>query len=231
MKIQKDQVLEAELLGRVKSKMIGEPRPSTERHLTDLIYCITHTYWKIMLPSEEVGDQQALYFAAGLGLEKVLLETDGATNRPEPIDYHGILMSADYVMPVAGGMAELKTTRANVEKYGWPVTWVRQMMGYAVGYGQTSYSLGVYELISAKIKGFRFEFDEEELKEFSDWLLWRKGQLEQALKRVTPPEPFAYNLEWECKRCPVLVLCEGVKASAAYIPKPEGEPEIPKEAR
>ena len=94
------------------------------------------------------------------------------------------------------------------------------MKGYSYGYGMLDYRLAVLQVAQARIYGWRFSFESKELDEFWAQMCWRRDRLLEALGRGLPPEPFAYCAEWECKRCPALILCEATKNAGAYVPKP-----------
>jgi len=224
MDVLKDDEIRLEMLERIKAKYLGKQRrPSDGIHLTMLIYCITLAAWRNLVEFKATDDE-ALLWASGLGLEEVILEDSSGTNRPEPRVVDGIMVSPDYIMLNDARLAELKTTRMYLNKeeeptYGWPETWKKQMMGYCVGYGVKEYRLASYHLIPAKLIGRLFRFTQEELDSFWAEMMVRRVRLIEAVELKTIPEPFAYNAEWECKRCSALTLCEVSKQAGKYIPK------------
>src|SRR3990167_10345147 len=108
MQVSIDEKFRAELLQRIKEryKLQGQHRAGT--HLSDLIYCLTKSYWKKTV-GVVLTDSEVLLFAVGLGLETVLLENVDDTHRPEPVVLDGIVLSPDYISD--GTLGELKSTR------------------------------------------------------------------------------------------------------------------------
>jgi hypothetical protein len=241
MDITHDPLLEKEILDRIKRKFgLQNSRVREGIHLSDLIYCVTKAYWKRMLEEAgspiEITDEEALLFAFGLGLEKVMLEEDEEENRPEAVEVDGIRMSPDY--SVLGDMfTEFKSTRISpVKETGqpknWPSSWIKQMKGYlyAQKHGayahiptHNAYRLAAAFIIPAKLGGFRFTFTDEELETFWTDMKFRQSKLAQALEQKKLPEPYAYvesgrSDDWECKRCPMQLMCETYAGQGNFIP-------------
>lgn len=232
MNIVDDPELTKEIMARIKKKYAAHTRKikTDGIHLTMLIYCITRTYWQEITELKPT-DEDARHWAGGLGLEEVLLRDEINDTNIKPAILDGITVSPDYQMVLNGRMAELKTTNmwpnkdgSGLPSVGLPDTWEQQMMGYTLGYPEitkSGYSLSIFYISKAKsIVSKRITFDyETELKPFWEGILTRKAVLETALKEHKPPEPFAFNQEWECKRCPALVLCQLAQANGDFIKK------------
>ena len=62
-----------ELLDRLARKYV---KPREGIHVSDLTRCLTMNHWSRVFPQDTVPDQTLMYFAAGWGLEEVLL-SDG----------------------------------------------------------------------------------------------------------------------------------------------------------
>lgn len=216
-------------------------------HLTALTYCITKAYWDVKLRPKQVEgepqpvafqfDEKTLHmFAIGFGLEQVLLEEPDDKHRVEPKQWEGMWVSPDYVMTGdSGEFGELKSTRLGFNRgeprYPWPANWIRQMLGYALAYGQSVYHLAVFLVIPAELHTRKFIFSAEDRAQFYDWLMWRRDKLLEAFETMEkPPEPFKYNMKWECKNCPAITYCQLAESSGVFHPAGE-EPPLPKEAQ
>ena len=225
--------LRTEIIKRIAKKFNigGSDEERRENiHASDLIYCLTLSYWKKMTSKLQLHtEKKVLQFAAGLGLEEVLLEDDDSNNRPAPLEVDGIILSADY--EYEGRVGELKTTRAYFNKEGEPSKgyskgWLKQMAAYAYAHKTQEYYLAVFQIIQAEIFAKKVTFEEQELLDFwNGFMLPRKKALEDALAEGKPPQPFAYNAMWECKNCPMSMTCETniEKGEEYYAPKTIGE--------
>lgn len=222
--VEKDEEVRAEILQRIKTKWIeSSTRDPFEIHLSDLIYCPTFKYWQGLMKFNPT-DQQVMYWVVGLGLERILLEDTDITNRPDSKQVDDIWVSPDYLMLNEEDLTELKSTRQYLNKeeeptYGWPDTWIQQMMGYCYVWGRQTYRLAGMFIIPAKLIGRKFTFYTEDLKEFWNYILDRKAVLQEAWKQQLPPEPFAYAEDWMCKRCPAQMMCDSYKRLGKYVPK------------
>lgn len=243
MKVEFDQEFEKEVLDRIKRKYNLFTRHREGLHQSDLGYCITRTYWKWHSPDQPTTDDDALLFAIGLALEEVLLENGADTHRPEPVEIDGIWISPDHALQFAHGLAELKSTRISIPdgeltpKNDWPAGWIRQMKSYTVAQHAGAwdgveldlpYRLAVYMVIPAKLAGRKFTFTDQEINEHWQWMLYRKDALLEAQEQGKPPEPFAYvesqkRDDWECVRCPFIVMCDAMKMTGNYVPLHRGD--------
>lgn len=236
MIVEDDISIEGEMMERIKRKYrMNEKRPGI--HQSGLSYCITKTWWTKKLKADrEVTDSEALLWAVGLGLEKVLMEDEEDTHRPLVIEIDGILMSRDYESPDSREPAELKTTRSGgmtKDKprdltYGYSKGWIRQMLAYLkIGDERLSYRMAIFLVVPAKLLGKRFTFTKEAIEQNWTWLKWRRDVLVKALERDSPPEPFKYNMPWECERCSQNLACTGMIQLGRFLPKADEEPEPP----
>jgi len=127
-------------------------------HLTDLIYCLTRSYWDKVDPLPPT-DEEVLLFSLGWGLQQVLVPRE---QDAEVLCVDGIYMSPDFIS-LGGVMAELKTTRQssrrknpNSKEYEpspFSETWVEQMMGYC--YANQKLHIGTFEGPVANIGSIR----------------------------------------------------------------------------
>ena len=189
-----------------KEYQMMEPRQGI--HASDLIYCITKSYWNkidYLPPSED----DILRFSIGLGLERVIIQYQAT--RVEPLHVEGIDLSPDFL--IDNIHSELKTTRWGVN-HELPETWMKQVMAYCYATGIPLYNLTVMHIIQAVIKSYRLLFEQEELEENWGWMLNRKEILEQQLSlseetgEVLPPEAFKYNEDRECGFCRYKLRCD-----------------------
>ena len=192
-------------------------------HLTDLIYCLTRSYWDKTDPLPPTDDEVML-FALGWGLQQVLVPRE---QDAEVLVVDGIYLSPDFIS-LGGVMAELKATRQSSRKKmpngqyepsPFSETWVEQMMGYCYATRIAGNEWPIYELLILHmmgnysppfplLKGWRVEFTPEELKEFWATMLVRKAILNDCLeRRHSPPEPKLWCKEWECESCRYSIRC------------------------
>lgn len=192
-------------------------------HLTDLIYCLTKSFFDKVVPLPPT-EEEILLFALGLGLQKVLVPAD---KEAEAIHVDGISCSPDFISE-QGLKAELKTTRQSslqtdkVSKIktpkDFPDTWVDQIMGYCYAAQQVEYDLLILHMMGnyappfPQMVGWKLKFKKEELVGFWSHMLERKTILEFHLSQPEDeqviPEPFNYNKEWECKYCRYKLQCD-----------------------
>lgn len=238
MEIYNNPTMQHEIISRVKQKHNLQTRTRPGLHISDLIYCLTKKYWSVKQPNVEIIDDDALMFAVGLGLERVLLEDSDIRNRPGMVSVDGIYFSADYLIKLNNTLGELKTTRASYNKdgepsKGYPATWIRQIAGYCYAYGVVKFNLAVYQVIQAKLYTKQINFTQQELDEYwSRYVIPRRDIINNALSVNLPPEPYKYNESWECARCPYQMMCASTMLAAKhgvvnYIPATEPMPDIP----
>ena len=183
-----------------KAYNLLEPREGL--HASDLIYCLTRSYWNKVdpLPSSETD---VLRFSVGLGLERVIIQF-GASRPVGSFEEDGIILTPDFILQ--GLHSELKTTRSAPGK--WSDTWVRQIAAYCYATEQLAYNLIVLHIIQPQVKAYRLFFTQEELEEQWGDILSRKEVLTTALETQTPPQEFQWNEDWECAGCKYKLRCD-----------------------
>lgn len=123
-------------------------------------------------------------------------------------------------------------------KRGFPDTWMEQFMGYAwlehvqkveldenglhdlESYSSTgftgalpeslTYSVGVVYLIPAQLEAGTFTFPMADVLENWNRVQMRKTIFMAHMGMDTPPDPFTYNKDWECKGCKYILRCEDI---------------------
>ncbi|KKL94300.1 hypothetical protein LCGC14_1866090 [marine sediment metagenome] len=174
-------------------------------HMTELIYCLTAGYWNKIMPLPATREQ-ALLMALGIGFEKSLIPVE---ERALPGTCEGVEYSPDFwykgEMP-----AELKTTRMSTKKTytrDYPVTWIQQIMGYCYAEKKLEYGLSVVHMMGGYqppfpvILAVRFNFNQQELIDNWNYLMWRKNVYIQGFADMQPPTPTKWCQDWECKYC------------------------------
>lgn len=211
------------IMSTLESVYIDSSRKSSI-HMTDLIYCLTKSYFDKTDPLPPTP-QEVLLFSVGVGLQRILIPPD---RDAETVVVGGVVCSPDFIS-VAGVMAELKTTRmSSVEKNKesgvrqakeFPATWVEQMMGYC--YASVVAESGLYEYDMAvlhlmgnyappfpELKGWRCSFSTAEVESYWKYLMGRKEVLVQAVELKVRPRSFQWCKEWECENCRYKMRCE-----------------------
>lgn len=220
-----ERVLDPELrrftLEYLSKRYINESRRD-ELHLSDLIYCLTKTYYEKFDPLPP-SEEELMLWSVGLGLQRVLVD-----NEAEPVEKDLIICSPDFITH-RGVYAELKTTRkSSVQKLAsgelvpseFPDSWVEQMMGYCCVTNSTEYSLMVLHLRGDHRKKFmdlatwRVKFTQEELDTFWTYILDRRNTFGRYIGGSEVPTAYTYNKEWECVNCRYALRCQ--VASRAY---------------
>jgi hypothetical protein len=220
MKVTPDPEAKEEMLKHLKAFILNQDRSGL--HLSDLTKCITKTFWDATLTNKDIEEVAAMYFITGIGLELALTDSK---NQPGEKSKDGIIVSPDFKSPTSGMYTEIKTTRMGFSQQGtptkgWPTGWIRQMMGYAYVMGQDYWRNVTLVVTRVGMYGNRFTFENGEERDFwMNFVLPRKIALEEAQAQAIPPEPFSYNDDWECARCPVQMLCTGAISSMVYIKK------------
>lgn len=178
-------------------------------HLTELIYCLTKSFWKKISPLQNT-DKENLTMMLGIGLERVIIpESYRAISKTrDGVDY-----SPDFwTDPSSREMNELKTTRMSSKKTierNFPETWIEQIKGYCFCEGKTEYGLAVVHIVGGynatgfqpEIHSVKFIFEQSELQEYWDYIMYRKDAYIEAFARQVAPIPKKWNRAWECKNC------------------------------
>ncbi len=197
------------------------------------LFAIGFALEEVLIKAPPSVDQihQAMLYG---GLSTMAARVHDLITKPvvEPYQYEGLWFSPDYQLTSMVGEMDLKSTRMWEEKdgdgrpkinaerpYGFPNSWLKQFMGYAHRLGPqpadditpvdyVDYSVGIVYIAAAKLIAgtIRFAWDDVELNMATH--LHRAAILEDHLDKGTPPVPFMYNEQWECKNCPYLDRCQ-----------------------
>lgn len=199
-------------------------------HVSDLVYCLTKSYWKHTDPLPP-SDDEVVMWSIGWGLERVLIPrlhvapitVDGITGTPD-FALHGVpadLKSTRMAVESSAGCAvcgepyvgHSKTKHGHVYEKAPPVQfvmpegWVRQFMAYTHMLDTHRFIVVVVHLIPAVMKEYTLHFTEGELEDNWQWMLDRKSMLEWMLENKDP-RPFESNMEYECANCSRLLDCQ-----------------------
>ena len=209
------QRLDAPELDRIILRHLADRYTLTRKregiHLSTLVYCLTRSY--LDAHSEDImpTDEELMLFALGLGLQNELTPQSATT--PVYQTAEGIIYSPDMTFEVESFRVELKTTRSGVKRYDegeLPETWIEYIMGGCKILGIKEYYLTrfhVSERPVPKLKSEVLKFDDNELDDNWYKLLDRKYIYERAFEKNTPPTPFKYSKQWECKGCRYYTIC------------------------
>ncbi len=189
-------------------------------HQSQLIYCLTKSYWETTDP-EFASDKEVLLFGIGFGMERVILRP--FEKQPEPLEYQGIVVSLDSIHQFGGPM-DLKTTRMSPtgrkgeDGFLWPDSWKKAFMAYRYVLNQlfpedAAYDFGVavIHLIQPEMTAWRVIYEPWELEENWSTLLTRRDQLDSMLAGQNPM-PFQFAEDWECTNCRYLMRCQLTKS-------------------
>lgn len=203
--IQENTHLTSKLLAEMMEN-ISEDRSAQHPSVTDLIDCLTKTFYNSEMGSAlEYTDQTKAFFLIGLGLESALL----ARRKEQPVygEKDGIHYHVD---SLDDGLIEVKSTRASVKntEAGMSERWLRQIKSYAVTTGRQHLDVAVVYLIPGEFKVYRVVFEPVELEVHWQWMQHRRDVWNQAKLTQTPPEAFKWNEDWECKGCQYKMICD-----------------------
>lgn len=159
---------------------------------------------------------------------------------PPMVQLDGVYLTPDYVATAGGQLDLKSTRmyadkNTGEPKRGFPDTWMEQFMGYAwLEYVQEhwdsylvnkfsstdiptdelpdslTYSVGVIYLIPAQLEAGTFTFPMKDVLENWNRVQMRKHIFMAHMGAETPPDPFKYNKDWECKGCKYLLKCQDV---------------------
>ena len=223
MKSSRSTLLEEKILSQLMDE-IYEDRSEQYPGVTQLIQCITKTYWERVNGRGAHDRTTKLYFTIGLGLERALLKA-----QKEGIVISGELDGIFYHIDgmEAGGIAEMKSTRMgtrvkidpdlppraadnykDIDVEDLPSSWLKQLKAYCKVKGTTKGSLIVIHVIQPDIRGWEIEFTQEEIDKNWNYLIRRRQILEMSHEYGRPPKPFLFNEAWECKNCTWKLMCE-----------------------
>lgn len=212
MKVQPNPGLVTELLREFWKdiKLGDEDRINMHPSVTDLIGCLTKSWWDVRAQLEP-DDKAKMFMLIGLGLEKSLLVShrDGVSKGSKD----GVFFHSDSWQ--GGRLLELKSTRGSKKKYDegdFPERYLRQIKSYCVEHGVREVDLAVIFVIPAELTVYHIEFSELELHSHWKWVLARKAVWDQAVEENQAPPSFQTNEEWECKGCVYKLICDTRKA-------------------
>lgn len=196
----------AETLLNELMKEIDENRKSMHPSVTDLIYCLTKSYYNTQEDRPGHSFKTKLYFLIGLGLERSLL----TARKGQPT--YGVFEGIHYHLDsIDEGLLELKSTRANPKKMEageFSESWLRQAKSYCKAVGVTEFDLAVVFIIQPEFTVYRIKFDQREIDDHWAWMKARQEVWETAVKTNEAPASFQYNEQWECRDCAYLLLCQ-----------------------
>lgn len=184
---------------------MNQPSRSAGIHLTELIYCLTGSYWDRIMPLP-YSRESAVTMALGIALERLLIPLD---KRAKAGTKDGVDYSPDFWFR-GDTPAELKTTRMSTKKTytrDFPETWRQQIMGYCYAENKTEYGLSIIHLLGnykppfPEILAVKFFFTEKELKDNWEYLMWRKAAYIQSFADQKPLPAGRWCMNWECKNC------------------------------
>lgn len=211
MDFQEDSKLASNLLHAFYGD-IQEYRPDI--HMSDLIYCLTKSFYKKQSDALPPTDKTLGYFIIGLGLEKALLAPHEMQIRG---DIDGVKLSTDALiqMPFHEGYLELKTTRIAPGNFPFkagqlnlPEGWMRQLLGEMKLIGTNTITLAMLHIIASELKCWRITATQEEIDLNWQWIQIRKEVLSEALELDIAPKQFTWNLgSWECDGCEYHLIC------------------------
>lgn len=205
MRVQLNDQLTTELLDELMHD-IEEDRSGQHPSVTDLISCLTKSYYNIHHGRIEHTTKTKIFFVVGLGLERALL----AFRKEEMLvgQYDGIWYHVD---SRDKGLVEMKSTRASKKKHlegDFPESWILQMKSYCKALGELAVDLVVIYIIQADIQTYRLTFTQEEIDEHWEWMKGRRDILSKAIEKSEAPTAYMYNQDWECKDCQYAIVCE-----------------------
>lgn len=202
-----------QLADRLLAEMVeddAEDRSAMHPSVTDLIYCLTQSYYNYIAPVKlESTRQTKIYFLTGLGLERNLLRQ--RKKKQGYGQYWGVHFHVD---TVDEELVELKSTRMSVKKVETeiPMRWLRQIMSYLMPLneleGRLEAELAVIYLIPGDFRVYRLTFTQEELDANWEWMMERKQVWDESETTGVPPEQFKWNESWECDSCQWKMVCD-----------------------
>jgi hypothetical protein len=214
VQFQEDPQAATEILDKFfKGFVVPGEREGQHPSVTDLIYCLTKSYWNVYSKIPE-SEKTRIYFVLGLALEKALIGT--IESGEDAGEFQGIHYHLDLVDEQ--GLQEVKTTRksAKTTPETFPNGWMKQIMGYCVATGKSEATFYILHIIQAEIKAWRIQFDPTELAMNWKWLEERKAVWDRAVVEGKAPTSYKYNEKWECRDCVYSTRCEAMKFIRDY---------------
>lgn len=228
----------SDLLGCLTKSYYNQKQPIENTDKETLFFSIGFGLEKVILRDEDtipvhIDDEQ--YEANIIGQSPPMVQLDGVFLTPDYVAAAGGQLDLKSTR-----MYVDKDT--DTPKRGWPDTWMEQFMGYAwleyiqkwwgeqvmLGTPEFSsinidtsdlpdsltYSVGVIYLIPAQLEAGTFTFPMTEILENWNRVQMRKNIFMGHMAAETPPDPFTYNKDWECKDCKYLMRCQDVARQA-----------------
>ena len=211
-----DPITAAHILDDIKREVRGKPKPLP--HVTELIYCLTRSYYNRFRPLPPTVAETTI-FAVGIGLERVLLRPHKQNIAGE---IEGIHFEADFI-EYGKLVGELKSTRLSAKKEPseFPQTWLKQTLSYAYALSRylkvpieeaailaVLHLMGNYAPPFPTLKVWKLLFSQEEVIDNWKWLLGRKEVYLAHIAENKVPQQFQFNEKWECEHCPYKILCD-----------------------
>jgi len=190
---------------------ISQPREGI--HLSTLVYCLTRSFFDSK-GAVEPTDEEVMLFALGYGLQDVL--TPPSTDTPT-FEEGGIIYRPDMLLKLPGfNLVEIKTTRMSSKKDELPDTWLEYIKGGCHIKKETSYDLAILYLMGnyappfPQLRTYKLEFESKELDDNWNYLMTRRDVFQSHVADNTPPEPYMWRKEWECKNCRHKLNCAAI---------------------
>lgn len=204
MLVTKNEQLAEQLLDELMEE-INEDREGMHPSVTDLIGCLTRSYYDAQTSKAAHTTKTKLYFLIGLGLERALLvKRKGVSTYGVTEGVHWHVDSIDH------GLLEMKSTRANPARGsdGFSERWLKQIKSYLKATGGLDCDLVIVYLIQPAFEVFRLSFTQVEIDTHWAWMMKRKWVWEEHQNLGTSPKAFTYNEPWECRDCAYKLICE-----------------------
>ena|SRR3990167_1761743 len=215
MILTRNEPFEDELLQEMYQAMFDPDR--IQPSVTGMIYCLTKTYWNNTLTATGLppaSRRTLLLMATGLGLEKVMLS--GRQNATLGVT-DGISWHTDHVGSSKDDFIEFKSTRISTKRAD-PLSkgWKKQILAYFKAENLTSGKVVLLHILGPDgggapfpdIRAYDIQSTQDEVDTNWQWILNRASIYAEAISTQTPPTPFVYNMDWECKECVWLEVCK-----------------------
>ena len=184
-------------------------------HISSLIGCLTRSFFDTSEGKIDPTPEELQLFALGYALQDVITPKKALTPL---IQLEGITYRPDFTIKMTKtDFYEIKTTRMSQNKgdnFDFPEAWLEYMKGGCFMSNRNDYDLAVWFLMGnykppfPTIKGYHFTFDDDELNDNWDYITQRKFIYESCLADGTPPAPYKWNKEYECKNCRYKLVCD-----------------------
>ena len=217
MQLTRNEQLEKELLQEIDDSMYDGDRKQPS--VSGMIYCLTKTYYgSEMITENEDGvkreqhnEDQIMLFITGLGLEKTLLSGRQVSEGGE---YEGIQWHLDH-FGTDGRFMEVKSTRGSSNSSDdISEGWRKQILAYFKVKNITEGDLTILHLMGnykppfPQLRCWNIQSTQQEVDENWNWIKQRAEVYGSFVAAGTPPTPFKYNMDWECKYCNWKGLCD-----------------------